>query len=689
MRLKHLLLFLSLGLAVTNAAAQSPEIINGVLDLRYSGLPEKVSDLNGDWEFYWEKHLLPADFKKNRDISPDIYVTVPSYWTDYSKEIPNIGPTGYATYRLKILIPHSVQQELSFIIPVFDSSYRIYFNGKYVNANGVPGNTAETTKAAYKPYTYHMIPDKDTIEIVINVSNFHHRRGGFWLPMKFGKKDIADLEVKRAHIIENISNGMLLSFFGFFLLFFLVFRNDRTLLYFALASFGVLIRTIFTGSYDILYFFDINWRWLIRIEYLGSFLAIIFAMWYFYYIYKDKIIPWISTALTVLFIVATLLTLTTPVSVFSYTMLLYMPVVVLVLGYYMIRSLIAAINEGGYKTLLAIGFGALLLGVVNDILVSAGRIFIISEYILNYALILFVLVQVIILIYRWYESTQKEKKLLDEIEFVNKNLENIVIERTTELTNQKRELEEQKKVTDIKNRELEKTIATKNRIFSIIAHDLKSPVLNLSMMIEHLKNNNDPEVQSSVINSISQQADFAGNLIENLLIWGEQQYNRIEYKPEHINLTDLVLENFNLLNETAERKKIKMTYSHKGNPIAICDKDLFNIVIRNLLSNALKFTKRMGSIYVSVEEPTIKDGMIYIKIKDNGIGISQEKLDKIQGNEIVESERGTDDEKGTGLGLQLCKDLININKGSIIFNSEENRGTTITIMLPSPTHKLS
>lgn len=685
MRLKHLLFFLSLSLVTLNMAGQTAEIRNGILDLRYKGIPDKVSDLNGDWEFYWGKHLLPADFKKNKDIKPDIYGKVPSYWTEYSNDIPDIGPTGFATYRLRIIIPKSDHQELSFIVPVFDSSYRIYFNGKYVNANGVPGNTAETTLAAYKPYTYHMVPSKDTIEIVVNVSNFHHRRGGFWLPMKFGKRDIAELEMKQVSIIETISNGMLLAFFGFFLLFFSVFRDDRTMLYFALASLGVLLRTLFTGNYDILYFFDISWQWLIRIEYLGSFLAIVFSMWYFYYIYKDKIIPWINTALTVLFGVATILTLTTPVSVFSYTMLLFMPIVVLVLGYYLIRSLVAAINEGGYKTLIAVGFGALLLGAINDIYVSAGRKLIISEYILNYSLILFILIQVIILIYRWYESTQKEKKLIDEIEFVNKNLENIVIERTSELTNQKRELEEQKKVADIKNRELERTIATKNRIFSIIAHDLKSPVLNLSMMIEHLKNNNDPEIQKSVINSISQQAVFAGNLIENLLIWGEQQYNSIEYKPEHINLTNLVLENFNLLNETAGRKKIKMTYSHKGNPTAICDKDLINIVIRNLLSNAVKFTKRTGAIYVSIEEPSIKDGMIYIKIKDNGIGISREKLDRIQSNEIVESSRGTDDEKGTGLGLQLCKDLININKGSISFESELNRGTSITIMLPSPT----
>ncbi len=687
MILRYPVFILYLILASLNTAGQSVEIRDGILDLRYSGLPEKISNLNGEWEFYWGKHLLPADFRKNRDITPDIYADIPSYWTDYSEEIAGITATGYATYRLRILIPESDREELSFLVPIFDSSYRIYFNGKYVYANGVPGNTAETSKAGYKPFTYNLIPEKDTIEIVINVSNFHHRRGGFWLPMKYGKRDIADLEIKRTGLLESMSNGMLLAFLGFFLLFFSVFRNDRTMLYFALALLGVLLRTLFTGNFDILYLFDISWQWLIRIEYLSSFMAIIFAMWYFYYIYKDKVIPWISTAITVLFIVATILTLSTPVSVFSYTMLLFMPIVVVVLAYYLIRSIIAAFKHGGYRTLIAIGFGTLLLGVTNDISVSVGNKLFLSEYILSYTIIFFILIQVIILIYRWFESMQKEKKLLDEIEFVNKNLENIVIERTTELTNQKGELERQKKVTDAKNKELEKTISTKNRIFSIIAHDLKSPVINLSMMIEHLKNSNDPEVQKSVINSISQQADFAGNLIENLLIWGEQQYNRIEYKPEHVNLTDLVLENFNLIREPAERKKIKMTYSHKGNPTAICDRELINIVLRNLLSNAVKFTNRMGSIYVSVEEPSIKDGMIYIKVKDNGIGISQENIDRILKDEIVESTRGTDDEKGTGLGLQLVKDLININKGSISVKSELNRGTTIKIMLPSPTLK--
>jgi signal transduction histidine kinase len=685
MKRKLLVILLSFFYALSGINGQEATIENGILDLRYQGYPDQQMDLIGDWEFYWDKHLLPADFKNKPDLVPDIFIKVPSYWTDFTNEIPEISGTGYATYRLRIIIPQSSREEISFLLPVFDSSYRIYFDGKYVNANGVPGTTEETTKPGYRPFKYSFLPSNDTVEIVVNVSNFHHRRGGFWLPVKFGKTDEIELENKRDNIFISLSNGMLLAFIGFYFLFFAVFRDDRTMLYFALALLGILFRTLFTGSYTILFFFDVGWQWLVKIEYLSSFLAVTFSMWYFYYIYKDRIVPWINTALTVVFAIASLLTLLTPVSVFSYTMLLFVPVVIILLVYYFIRSIVEAIRKGGYWTFITIGFGALLIGSLNDIFIASGRTLFYNEYLLSHTLIFFILTQVIVLIYRWVETSKKEKSLLDEIEFVNKNLENIVIERTTELTNQKGELEEQKKVTDTKNSELEKTISVKNRIFSIIAHDLKSPVLNLSLMIDHLKNNNDPEVQQSVINSISQQSGFATNLIDNLLIWGEQQQNKIEYKPEHINLTDLILENFNLFRAPSDRKGIKMTYSHKGNPMAICDKDLINIVLRNLLSNAIKFTGRKGSIYVSVEEPVIKDGMIYIKIKDNGVGIPEDKLIKILQDEIIDSSRGTEDEKGTGLGLQLCNDLIRINKGSLSITSELKRGTTITIMLPSPT----
>lgn len=661
-----------------------PEIKEGILDLRYVEIPERTIELKGEWEFYWNLQVDPPMLEQKDQVPKPVYVIVPSYWTDYKKQVPEVQAYGYASYRLIILLPQSFNEELMLEVPVFDSSFKLYVNGRYIHSSGVSGTSFESSKPDYIPFNYSFFPSSDTIDILVNVSNFHHRRGGFWLPMMFGRSEIVEKDIQRNSMFTLLSYGMLLAFSGFYFLFFLMFRNDRSMLYFSLSTLFLLIRSLFTGSFHILTFIDVNWHWIIRIEYLSSFLALLFAMWYFYYIYKDRYMPWVNTAISVLVVTGILLVLFFPVNIFSYSILIFIPTVIIIVTYYAVRSVIAAINERGYTIAIATGFIALLVGVANDTMRSTSTRLISSENILNHTLVFFMIMQVVALLYRWVLTARQEKKLLEEIEFVNRNLESIVIERTSELSNQKAELEKQKKFAEHKNLELEKNIAIKNRIFSIIAHDLKSPVLNLSLMIEHLRNNSDPEVQNTVINSISQQSGFASNLIDNLLMWGEGQRNKIAYNPESINLTDLVLENFNLLMESANRKQINMTYSHKGDPTAICDPDLVNIIIRNTLSNSIKFTKANGTISVNVEEPVINDGMVYLRIKDNGIGIPEDKLNKIFSEEIVDSSPGTENEKGTGLGLQLCNDLVRINKGAISIDSIEGRGTTIIISLPAP-----
>jgi signal transduction histidine kinase len=333
------------------------------------------------------------------------------------------------------------------------------------------------------------------------------------------------------------------------------------------------------------------------------------------------------------------------------------------------------------------GFIALILGAINDMLLANSIIAFTPYYIFSFSVIFLIMMQVIILIYRWVYSFMEEKRLLREVEFVNQNLEKIVIERTTELTNQKGEVESKKDEIEDKNKELENTIAVKNRIFSIIAHDLKAPIINLLLMIDHLKKNDNKESFNKITSSLTQQASFASNLIDNLLLWGEGQQNKIKYNPGLNNLTDIILENFNLLKETAERKNIRVSYSHKGDPYAICDKDLVSLIIRNLLSNSIKFTNNKGNISVNVEEPSISDGMIYIKIRDNGTGIPKDKLKRLKEGELIDSSPGTNKEKGTGLGLQLCYDLVKINKGEINIESKIGEGTSITVMLPSTVKK--
>ena len=185
----RLILFQFLLFAFTfslNAKVATPIAIKGVIDLRDINNPDHFNlKLNGEWEFYWNKMLRPHDFKAGI-IRPDYYGNVPSYWTDYPQESVKTEKLGYATYRLTVLLPEDIKNPLGIDLPVFDSSYDIYIDGKYLGGNGIPGRSAIETKPEYRRNFYRIIPESDSLTIIINVSNYDHRRGGFWLPVKFG-----------------------------------------------------------------------------------------------------------------------------------------------------------------------------------------------------------------------------------------------------------------------------------------------------------------------------------------------------------------------------------------------------------------------------------------------------------------------------------------------------------------------
>ena len=234
----------------------------------------------------------------------------------------------------------------------------------------------------------------------------------------------------------------------------------------------------------------------------------------------------------------------------------------------------------------------------------------------------------------------------------------------------------------MKNEELETNILIKNRVFSIIANDLKTPVVNLTMLIENLMNISDEEKRINLKEEIIKQVDFTVNLIENLIIWGRGQQKQVDYRPGRWNVTDIVLECFNLLNTQAEMKYVQLSYSHRGSPFAWCDRYLLSVIMRNLLSNAIKFTPDRGRIDVTVEEIADVNPHVKVTVRDSGVGMDKETLENLEKNRITDSTMGTRGEKGTGIGLQLCYHLIMINKGSMQIESTRGEGTSVSFTLP-------
>ncbi|MCF6268232.1 MAG: ATP-binding protein [Melioribacteraceae bacterium] len=243
-----------------------------------------------------------------------------------------------------------------------------------------------------------------------------------------------------------------------------------------------------------------------------------------------------------------------------------------------------------------------------------------------------------------------------------------------------------KKYADEKIRESEKALkksnADKDKFFSIISHDLKSPFQGIMGMSDLLNENisdltEDEKVEFLDILNNSIKKVFS--LIEELLEWSSVQTGRMEYKPEKIDIKKICLNVFSLLSFVAEKKELSVKYEGEENLFAFCDTKMIETVLRNLITNAIKFTMNGGTISVTAEN---FEDYVKIKVQDSGIGMTEEVQRKLFRIEEHHTTLGTVGEKGTGLGLILCKELIEKNKGKIWVESEVRRGSTFSFTLP-------
>ena len=684
MRVRAISLFIILPLFTLslNASGSSPIAKKGVLDLREISNPDHfIIKLNGEWEFYWKKMLRPYDFETG-NYKPDYYGRVPSYWTDYPPESVKTEKFGYATYRLTVLFPKGFNKPLGIDLPIFDSSYDIYINGKYFGGNGTTGKSPGESKPEYRRNLFMVNPQPDSLKIIINVSNYDHRRGGFWLPVKLGTFNDVRKQLASSWAMEWSVMSLLLGFSAFFLFFFIISPKEKIMLFFSIATTGLALRPLFTSHYLILDLINIDWNWIVRLEYLGLFLIIIGWVWYVLNLYPSYIFRIVTWVITAFFSLSFIFTLFLPVKIFSYSTLAYYPSMILIITYLLFMSFRGMLRKNTLDSIYFLAFILLLLGDLHDMSVSLGKSSDTLVYSLTYIIVIFVFIQTALIMYKWIKAFNEKEKLQNELAFVNRNLELLVNERTQELKNRNQEIEKQNTMIATQNKQLSDTIQLKNRIFSVIAHDLRSPVVNILYMLNLLKEKEYKEKYDAFANSSIQYAQLVISLLENMLVWGRDQEDKIKFSPEKRDLADIILTNLSIFKETSDKKEISVNFTQVGNSIAFFDKDLLDIIIRNLLSNAVKYTPRGGRISILLKDRAQNGKCIMLKICDNGIGIPETKQKHLFTATEVESTPGTENEKGTGLGLKLCYELVKINKGSIVVESKDGEGTCFIITLP-------
>jgi two-component system sensor histidine kinase/response regulator len=220
----------------------------------------------------------------------------------------------------------------------------------------------------------------------------------------------------------------------------------------------------------------------------------------------------------------------------------------------------------------------------------------------------------------------------------------------------------------------------KGRLFSIIAHDLKSPIYALRNLFRNMQQYDLPaEEIKSMVPEVVNELTYTTSLMENLLVWARSQMRADSVKPQPIDLAAIIEEVSRLLRLQAEAKHITVTVCGDNPAIALADKDMVNLIVRNLLSNAIKYTPENGKIKIAARKQPFD---VELFVQDSGMGIEPEALEKIRGNSFY-STKGTSGESGTGLGLMLCREFAARNGGELMIESQPGNGSVFTVKLPA------
>lgn len=251
--------------------------------------------------------------------------------------------------------------------------------------------------------------------------------------------------------------------------------------------------------------------------------------------------------------------------------------------------------------------------------------------------------------------------------------------KNSEINNQKEIIGEKARLLEIRTNELAELNSVKTKLFSVISHDLRSPMYALRNLFRNMHQKNVPASDvKMVVPEVLMDLNYTIGLMENLLQWSKSQMQSTASKPEELNISKMIDDTLQLMRLQAEAKQIYIENKNSCPVYVFADKDMVSLVLRNLLSNAIKFTPQQGYVEVGVNELS---SFVEVYVQDSGVGISKDAIQKINESNFY-TTKGTSSEAGTGLGLMLCKEFLNKNGGQMHIESELGKGSVFSFTLP-------
>lgn len=634
----------------------SPAGKDGVLDLRnWDFEKDGVVKLTGEWDFFWQEFLTSDDFTKNKQPIKSGQLNSPGLWRFQDLDIPGLEWYGYATLKLKVLLPKGANN-LMLELKDLRTAYELEVNGELVTKCGVIGTTEKSSIPEFSVKRPIIKVKNQQVDIIVRISDFHRDSGGMSLPILLGTNEQIIRSARNAVIEEWLLIGFLLfSAIYHFALYFL--RSRETInLYFGIFCINFILRLLTRGEKMMFELLPTSWWWVVsKGEFLFLFLIPILYLVYFNQLFKNRIKPIIFWFFFGIFSLFAVLGLLASLSFISKVLLFYQILGIISVSWIIYITFKAYIDKVPHSGIFLLGFIVLLAGVINDFLYFS-YIFRVTE-VFNYSCIIFIFTQA-------YNLADRSVKAFNREEELSKALDQKVSERTEQLS---------------------KANVVKGKLLSIVSHDLRGPLTSLHGLMELADGDHlDQKEEKRLFKSIKQSLDSSLTLLDNILAWASSQLqsNSVSPQLEPLDIENSINDSVSPYAQNLDKKNIKMKILVGKDNIVLADKNMLKSVLRNIISNAMKYSFENSIITISTKYIGER---ILISIADEGIGIPKEMIDLLNGSNWAKSRRGTANETGVGVGLLLCADLLNQMKSNLTYGPNmDNKGCIFSFSLPCP-----
>ncbi len=602
------------------------------LDLSEIDFNETVVSLDTTWAFYWMK-LLDSDEIEN--ASPDTLIDFTSNWAN----IPKFGNIGYATYSVNLSIP-STEEQLALDIPDFYSSYSLFINGIEIANNGTVATTEDAYEPKWLPQTVSLPEfDSDTLNIILQVANFDHSKGGAYLPIKIGASSKLYIDRYLQYGYSFILTGILLMAGLFFLGLYLFGRHEKSILYFSLFCLVYSYRIIGFDSYAFhMMLPDLPWILTIRLEYITLFLSgLLFGLYTLHLYPKEtsKPLVYVLSGVSILFALESLL-----LSPRIFTQLV-IPYFLLLIFYILIAFWVyseAVLNKRPGAIYSLISSGAIFLVFGYKIFVYLG-FFETSLFINFFGYLFFFFFQSLVHSYRF--STNMKTALY----------------------------------------RAEESSKAKSQFLSTMSHEIRTPLNAVIGLSGLLSESNLTSRQQEFSNTIRKSGESLLSIINNILDFSKIESGKLELDEIEFNLRETVELVLDVVAGARKLPDIEVLYEIDDNvpKYVVGDSTRFQQILTNLLANSVKFTEE-GEIIIkiAIDQEFTDSLVVRVEVADSGIGIPVDKLDRLFQSFSQVDNSSTRKYGGTGLGLVISKRLVEAMGGTISVESKEHQGSTFS-----------